>query len=70
MDNFIRLEGLEGEYLLINVSQISTIDTGKDAETSTLIMNNGTEFELKGTVSDITPVIAKSSTVSSIVNYY
>ena len=64
MDNFIRLEGLEGEYLLINVSQISTIDTGKDAKTSTLIMKNGTEFELKDTVAQITPIIAKSSTVN------
>jgi hypothetical protein len=54
MLRFINLETpYEGEELVINISEISSINSASGSNISTIILKNGTEFDVKGTAIDI-----------------
>ena len=48
MRDFVCLEGINGEEVVLQRSQISSINSAKDQNISTIIMINGTEFDVVG----------------------
>ena len=48
MRDFVILEGSNGEEIVLQRSQISSINSEKSQNISTIIMINGTEFDVVG----------------------
>ena len=48
MRDFVCLEGINGEEVVLQRSQISSINSAKGQNISTIIMINGTEFDVVG----------------------
>lgn len=48
MRDFVILEGINGEEVVLQRSQISSINSAKGQNISTIIMINGTEFDVVG----------------------
>jgi hypothetical protein len=54
MKDFVILETMsEGEELVLQRSEISSINSGADSEVSTIRMKNGDEFEVKGSATHL-----------------